>query len=69
MPVLIETDPPPESFAQLITPWAFAVSFPLLVKPVQSRLVILMPPPIWIPPLKVEVAVLVDVIARIVEVA
>lgn len=32
------------SFAQLITPWALAVSLPELVKPVQSRVERVRPP-------------------------
>ena len=69
MPVLTETAPPPVSFAQLITPVALVVSLPELVKPVQSRLVRFSPPLMRIPPLKVEVAVLVETMARMVEVA
>ena len=58
MPALTVTAPPPPvSLAQLTTPCPLTVNFPLLVKPVQSRVERVRPPADWMPDLKVEVAV------------
>ncbi len=69
MPALMVPPPLLMSLAQLITPAALTVSFPLLVKLVQLRVVMVSPPALWIPLAKVEVAEVEVILRRVASMA